>query len=87
LNFVKIEDEDQSASSVGDDGKMLIKLELVNLVFNIYMLRWNKNVIYGDYRNYIKKLNQLNYKNKYFDVSLFGRYFFIKMSSKKLIGK
>ncbi|CAG8630203.1 3248_t:CDS:2 [Rhizophagus irregularis] len=39
-----------------------ISFSLVDLAYNIYTLRWKKNILYGDYRNYVKKINHIKYK-------------------------
>ncbi|PKY54259.1 hypothetical protein RhiirA4_472961 [Rhizophagus irregularis] len=36
--------------------------EDIDLAYNIYTLRWKKKILYGDYRNYVKKINHIKYK-------------------------
>ncbi|CAB4382290.1 unnamed protein product [Rhizophagus irregularis] len=60
---LKKENDEGNNLSAFSDKEVGIKLELMQLDFNIYTLRWNKNIIYGDYRNYLKKFNQIKYKS------------------------
>jgi hypothetical protein len=39
-----------------------ITLGLCNIEQNLYILRWNKRLIFGNYRDWIKKFNQCRYK-------------------------
>uniref|UniRef100_U9UVX6 Uncharacterized protein n=1 Tax=Rhizophagus irregularis (strain DAOM 181602 / DAOM 197198 / MUCL 43194) TaxID=747089 RepID=U9UVX6_RHIID len=60
---LKKENDEGNNLSAFSNKEVGIKLELMQLDFNIYTLRWNKNIIYGDYRNYLKKFNQIKYKS------------------------
>ncbi|PKC63499.1 hypothetical protein RhiirA1_463663 [Rhizophagus irregularis] len=60
---LKKENDEGNNLSAFSDKEVGIKLELMQLDFNIHKLRWNKNIIYGDYRNYLKKFNQIKYKS------------------------
>ncbi|CAB5192134.1 unnamed protein product [Rhizophagus irregularis] len=60
---LKKENDEGKNLSAFSDKEVGIKLELMQLDFNIHKLRWNKNIIYGDYRNYLKKFNQIKYKS------------------------
>ncbi|CAG8620006.1 476_t:CDS:2, partial [Rhizophagus irregularis] len=61
---LKKENDEGNNLSAFSNKEVGIKLELMQLDFNIYTLRWNKNIIYGDYRNYLKKFNQINENSK-----------------------
>ncbi|CAB5375215.1 unnamed protein product [Rhizophagus irregularis] len=39
-----------------------LKISLTNLDYNLFVLRWKKNIIHGDFRNHVKVHNQLKYK-------------------------
>ncbi|CAB4399112.1 unnamed protein product [Rhizophagus irregularis] len=40
-----------------------LKISLTNLDYNLFVLRWKKNIIHGDFRNHVKVHNQLKYKS------------------------
>ncbi|CAB4381121.1 unnamed protein product [Rhizophagus irregularis] len=40
-----------------------LKISLSNLDYNLFVLRWKKNIIHGDFRNHVKVHNQLKYKS------------------------
>ncbi|PKY56544.1 hypothetical protein RhiirA4_476926 [Rhizophagus irregularis] len=61
IEWCELKDRQNDDNKIDEDVDP-IKVELVDLAFNIYTLRWKKNIIYGDYRNYVKKLNQIEYK-------------------------
>lgn len=67
IEWCELKDRQNDDNKIDEDVD-LIKVELIDLAFNT--LRWKKNIIYGDYKNYVKKLNQIEYKAKYPNLSI-----------------
>ncbi|PKK57777.1 hypothetical protein RhiirC2_797431 [Rhizophagus irregularis] len=58
-----VTEENESHNKIDNRNDDYLNISLTNLDYNLFILRWKKNIIHGDFRNHVKVYNQLKYKS------------------------
>ncbi|CAB4375230.1 unnamed protein product [Rhizophagus irregularis] len=58
-----VTEQNEPHNRINNRNDEYLKISLTNLDYNLFVLRWKKNIIHGDFRNHVKVHNQLKYKS------------------------